>query len=132
MNRLDELKNKRNELISKNWWLVACIALFGVSGLLSGLKSGDIVSALVSIFAGVLLGAFLPYYLKSFGFSIKESFKAGVAKRDATFALFFMFGLFFVLIFKSLFWAIRDLFNLIKDFIVLTIEINKLQKEVQE
>jgi len=131
MNRLEELKSKRSELLSKNWWLVACIALFGVSGFVSGM-SGDIASACKYMFGGIILGAFLPYYLKSFGLSLKESLKVGLAKRDATYGIIFLCSMFFVLIFKSLFWAIRDLFNLIKDFIVLTVEISKLQKEVKE
>lgn len=131
MNRLEELKNERKELLSRNWWLVACIVVFGVSGLLSGIRGGDIVYAIVSLLLGSVLGAFLPYYFKAFGMSVKEAFKAGLQKKDVEYALFFMLGMFLALIFKSIFYAIGDLFRLIKNFIVLTIEINKLQKEVQ-
>lgn len=131
MNRLEELKNERKELLSRNWWLVACVVLFGVSGLVSGIRSADIASALLSFLGSILLGAFLPHYLRSFVLSVKESFKVGVEKRDAESAIFFMFGMFIVLIVKSIFWAIRDIFGLIKDFIVLSVEIKKIEKEVQ-
>lgn len=131
MNKLEELKNERKELLSRNWWLAACVILFGVLGFFSGIGNGDIASALLNFLFGILLGAFLPHFFRSFALSMKESFKAGVKKRSAEYALFFMVGMFFILIFKSVFWAIRDVFGLVKDFIVLTMEISKLEKEVQ-
>lgn len=111
MNRLEELKNERKELLSRNWWIVACVILFGVSGLLSGIGSGDIVSALLNFLVGIVLGAFLTHFLRSFAISIKESFKVGVKKRDAEYAVFFMLGMFFVLMFKSVFGQLGMFLN---------------------
>lgn len=125
--RIEELKQEKKELVKKflRFLIGAVLGIFlSVS---TSLQNGDVLGAVVGIFIGALSGAILLnvliYIVKGIGPAVKHGFQQG----SGVAGIIFFLAYFIVGVFKSIWYAIKDMFTFISGWIKISAEIKKCE-----